>query len=88
MSVKIKLDYVLRHSAGKKDTITVNGSTVAECLDDLIRQFPALKNHIFNKQGRAWAWIKVNDETISLKNLDRAVTDGDEIKLFGLIGGG
>ena len=88
MSVKIKVSQVLRQFTKNQDTVEVNGGTVGECLDDLIRQFPDTKKWLFDKDGRSLALMLISGETIHQKELDRPVAGGDELHLVLIFGGG
>jgi len=88
MSVKIKVSQILQQFTKNQDTVEVNGGTVGECLDDLIRQFPDTKKWLFDKDGRLLALMLINGETIHQKELDRSVADGDELHLVLVFGGG
>lgn len=88
MSVKIKVSQVLRQFTKNRDTVEVNGGTVGECLDDLIRQFPDTKKWLFDKDGRLLALMLISGETIHQKELDRPVAGGDELHLVLIFGGG
>ena len=88
MSVKIKVSQVLRQFTKNRDTVEVNGGTVGECLDDLIRRFPDTKKWLFDKDGRLLALMLINGETIHQKELDRPVAGGDELHLVLVFGGG
>ena len=88
MSVKIKVSQVLRQFTKNRDTVEVNGGTVGECLDDLIRRFPDTKKWLFDKDGRLLALMLIKGESIHQKELDRPVTGGDELHLVLVFGGG
>ena len=88
MSIKIKISQILRQFTKNQDTVEVNGSTVGECLDDLIRQFPDTKKWLFDKNGILLALILTNGETVYQKDLNRSVADGDELSLVLIVGGG
>ena len=56
----------LRTFTGGAATVGVQGDTVGEALEDLIRQVPILKNHLFNEEGllRSFVNIYLDDEDI------------------------
>jgi len=90
MSIRLMLSELLREYSGGKGILDVNGNTVAECLQDLIRQYPLAKKWIFDSEGRLLVLITKNEES-SLINQDRLNTpakDGDELFLFMTLGGG
>lgn len=71
----------------------VNGTTVGECIDDLVKQFPSLDTVLFYERGELNDYIGVciNRELVTAweKPLGRRVLDGDELSiiLFGIAGG-
>jgi len=89
--MKIHIPTPLRQYADKKPALTVDGSTVAEGLQNLTAQHPELKKHLFTDQGklRAFVNVYVNDEDIRyLKNVETVVRDGDEVAIVPSIAGG
>ena len=88
MSVKIKMSQLLQQYTNKKDTVEVNGSTVTECLNDLVKQYPDVKQWLFDKNGILMVLVLLNGETINQKNLNRTVTEKDKLQIVLVIGGG
>jgi len=65
--------------------------TVGEVLDELTRQYPALKNELFNEEGKLDYLYQVilNDEMLEWsKARDELVKDGDRLAIITLLGGG
>ena len=96
MSIKVHL-YLglsrLTNTVDIVDIIEVNGNTVGQCLDFLVRDFPNSKKGIFDENGRLLDRIDiwVNNMPAYHEGLDRPVKDEDEIYLFAsklLVGGG
>ena len=48
MSVKINVRPGMQQLANDRDVVEVNGKTVGECLNQLVEQFPAMKNELFD----------------------------------------
>ena len=88
MSVKVELGETLQYYIGAKDGIEVNGSTVGQCLVDLVEQFPVAKEWLFGKNGKLKSSIFVNEESVYLKELARPVKDGDKLYIAFVVGGG
>ena len=84
MTVKVKF----RQFAKRKGPVEATGSTVRECLDDVIRQSPDTKRWLFDKNGILQVLVLLNGEDVYQKDLNRAVTDGDELQLILIVGGG
>jgi len=88
MSVKLQIGQILQRFTNNQETVEVKGSTVAECLDDLTKQFPETKQWLFDRNGILMVLILHDSETVYQKDLKRKVKDGDELKLTLIVGGG
>jgi molybdopterin converting factor small subunit len=91
MSVKVSIAASLRQMFSVPSTVEVKGNTVAECIDDLVRQYPEARNWILNQNDVMPVFIAVkNKETVVVdkNNLDRRIGADAEIQIFGVIGGG
>lgn len=83
MSIRLRLSSRLSYLAKGKDLLDVNGKTVADCLDDLVRLFPAMKRALFYGTGGLDPHVKVlvNKESAGAEGLERKVKDNDEIHI-------
>ena len=90
MSIKVNIHPVLQHYTNDRDVAEVNGTTVGECLNDLVKQFPGIERGLFNKQGRLLNYVDiyVNLQSAFPEELTKPVKDGDEIQLVMMIAGG
>ena len=90
MSVQIDIPPFLRHLTDDAATAKVNGSTVGDCLNHFVRQYPKTKRLLFNKNGELLRYVEVyvNGETTYPEELTKRVKDGDEIAIVYLISGG
>jgi hypothetical protein len=91
MSIKIKLFYPdLQRLIDNRDTIMVEGQTVGECLQDLVRRHPEAKELIFNDRGTLikQVYVYVNAEGMNKADFSRQITPRDELILAVLITGG
>lgn len=90
MSTKINLAAYLQPYADNKETIEVNGGTVQDCINELVKAFPKIKAMLSDEDGKLLPYVNVflNDNTIYPDELTTPVNDGDEIYLLYLIGGG
>jgi MoaD family protein len=70
--------------------IEVNGTTVGECLNHLVKQFPIMKKQLFSEKGNLFEniLISINGESAYPEQLAKPVKDGDELKIAPIIGGG
>jgi molybdopterin converting factor small subunit len=90
MSVRINLHPSLYSFANNQAVVEVKGSTVGECLNELVRQFPQIKPMLFDKQGRLHNYVDVyvNHESSYPEELAKPVKDGDELHITLIIAGG
>jgi len=90
MSVKINIPMFLQHIANGVKVAEVDGTTIGECLNDLIKQFPEMKEALFDKDGslhyHLTVWI--NRESTSPDILARAIEDGAKLDVIRLFMGG
>ncbi|MFC2020686.1 MoaD/ThiS family protein [Chloroflexota bacterium] len=90
MSVKINIHPFLLHLTNDQDMVEVNGSTVGQCLEHLVTQFPGLREWLFGKDDKLnnVVEIYVNGETAFSEDLAKPVKDGDELQMVIMIVGG
>jgi len=89
MSVTISLGGLHRFADGQA-TVKVEGNTVGQCLEGLVKQFPKIKPQLFDKQGKLHNYVEiyVNQESAYPEELAKAVRDGDELHITMIIAGG
>lgn len=83
----IKIGYGLRQFTDR-ETFHVKGRTPKECLDDLIRQIPGLRNWIFDEDGLLNVSLFINGKIAYTEDLTRKLRDGDELAILQLTDGG
>jgi molybdopterin converting factor small subunit len=90
MSVEVELSSMLARYTNNQLVAKVKGSTVGECLNNLVKQFPKLKKFLFNKQGKLSHIfdIYVNGESAYPEELAKPVEDGDKLNIVFIIYGG
>jgi len=90
MSVKINIHPFLHHLANDQDVVEVNGSTVGQCLEQLVARFPELRQWLFGKDGNLTGLVDiyVNLESSYPEELAKPVKDGDELHIIIIIAGG
>ena len=83
MSVKINIHVELQHLTNEQASVEVDGSTVGECLDNLVSLYPDLKKSLFDDEGNLVTYIEiyVNLESTYPEELNYPVKDGDEIHI-------
>jgi len=91
MGVKIKVFYPeLQRLVDPPDELQVEGETVGECLDDLVRQYPDAQRLLFDPRGALLkpVYVFVNAESMHKADLARPVGSKDELILAVLATGG
>ncbi len=88
---KVLIPTPLRQYTAKQDSVSVQGSTVGEVLNNLTAQYPELRKQIFTDDGKLRSFINayLNDEDIRyMQKLESPAADGDSISLVPSIAGG
>ena len=87
MAIKVDVGPFLSYT-NKQRIVKANGDTVGECLKHVEEQFPELE--LFDKDGNLlnYLGIYINGESAYPEELDKLVTDGDEIFIILMIDGG
>lgn len=90
MSIKINIHPFFSHLTNDQDVVEVNGSTVGQCLEQLIARFPETKNWLLGKDGNLLRLVDiyVNGESAYPEELAKPVKDGDELHIVVIIAGG
>lgn len=91
MSIKVNIFHAkLLHAMHNPGVVTVNGKTVGECLDDLVRQYPDIETLIFDKQHQLLreVYVFINAESLHKMEMTKPVKEGDILIIALLITGG
>jgi len=90
MSVTLILSEYLAAFTDGIEEIDVNGNTIDDCLKDLIKTYPEIKDVIYKKNGKLVPYIAtyVNGEDIYPNEQTRAGKDGDRVNVMYMIAGG
>jgi molybdopterin converting factor small subunit len=90
MSVKIGIPPFLFQLVNNSKEVVVEGNTVEESLQSLIRLYPEAKKVILNDNGKLLKHIDVfvNGVSIYPEELTKKVKDGDELYIVNIIVGG
>lgn len=88
MGVKVRLHPFLNE--GKEGVFEVKGTTVGECLNELLKFNPGLKEKLFDKNGKLKGYIEilVNNKTTFPKELVFPVKDDDVLDVIVFLAGG
>ncbi len=91
MTALVRIPTVLRPAMGGDTSVTVEGSTVGEVLDQLTENHPDVKGQLLNNDGTLHRFLNVyvNDDDVRyLGGVNAPVTNGDEITLLPAVAGG
>ena len=90
MSVKVHIHATHRRFTDGQEVVEVEGNTVGECLNHLIRKFPGMEKAIFARKDRLHNIVEVylNHASAHPNELVKSVRDGDEIHLIIMLAGG
>lgn len=91
MSIKVRIPTPLQKLTANKPEVEVSGSDVKSALADLEKNFPGIKERLYDEKGTLRRFINfyVNEEDIRfLKSEDTPLKDGDELSIVPAIAGG
>jgi molybdopterin synthase sulfur carrier subunit len=91
MSVQVRIPTPLRKLTGNKGAIEASGDTIEEIFETLEKQFPGMKEKLYNEDGslKRFVNIYINKKDIrSMEGEKTVVKDGDEIAIIPAIAGG
>lgn len=91
MSIIVKISVPLRHFTQGKNETELIAADVAGCLHDLETQFPAIKERLWDEEGKLHRYINiyVNGKDVRfLQKLATPLKTGDEVNIVPAIAGG
>ena len=90
MSVNVNIHPSLQYITEDREIVEVTGSTVGECFQELVKEYPGLEEWLYEKGGKLSKYIDifVNQESAYPEELKKVVKDGDEIYILMQIAGG
>lgn len=87
----IRIPSQLRTQTEGAESVTVNGANVGDALANLVEKHPALKDRIYDENGKVRRYVNIylGDEDVRfLDNLETALDDNSEMSLVPAIAGG
>ena len=84
----VRIPTPLRSYTGERARVTAVGTTVAEVLADLDRQFPGLRFRVVDEQGRLRQHMKVFVGDESVRDLTTPLDADAEVTLMQALSGG
>jgi molybdopterin converting factor small subunit len=90
LSIRVHLHKTHRQYAGDLASVEVNGRTVGECLQDLVRQYPQMAAALFDGSEKLQRSVEVylNMQSTYPKELAKPTKSGDVIHITLLLAGG
>ena len=91
MSVKVRIPTPLQKLTGHQAEVSSSGTNVKAILADLEKQFPGIKERLYDEKGALRRFINfyLNNEDIRfLQSEETSVKDGDELSIVPAIAGG
>lgn len=85
----VRLTTVLEPAVGALREVEVHGTTVQEALEDLCRQHPALRVHVFDGAGELRRHVLcLHNGTATRLRSPLPLADGDELAIMQAVSGG
>ena len=90
MKTRVNLYSNLRSLTDNNGIVEVEGSTVGECLGDLLKQFPKLATKLLDPEGNILpqVFISVNMNSARPEKKDTPLKAGDELYIVLIVAGG
>ena len=91
MPVTVRIPTPLRPFTGQQSTVTLDGATVGDVLQQLTTTYAELRNHLYDKDGRLRSFVNVylNDEDVRyLQREATTVSPTDTISIVPSVAGG
>ena len=91
MAIPVTIPTPLRGYTGGQKTVRVDGITVGEALTALTTQYPNLRPHLYNEEGRLRSFVNVylNDEDVRyLKYTETPLKESDTLAIVPSVAGG
>lgn len=91
MAVKVRIPSPLQKLTKNQSEVSANGKNIKELFSDLEKQYPGLRDRIYDESGslRRFINVYINEEDIRfLKGEESEVKDGDDVSIIPAIAGG
>ena len=88
MNAQVRVAALLHSYTNGQDTISAEGATLGEVMDDLERQFPGLAFRVVDEQGRVRRHMKVFVGESTASDRSTPVASGAELYVVGALSGG
>jgi molybdopterin converting factor small subunit len=90
MPINVHIHKTHRQFTNGLEVVAVEGRTVGECLNQLVKQFPGMEKALFAKKDKLLNVVEVfvNHTSAYPNELVKPVKDSDEIHLVVMLAGG
>ena len=86
--MRVRIPTPLRSYTAQQTTVEAEGTTVAELLADLDRQYPGIRFRMVDEQGQLRTHMKVFVNQDATRDLATAVAGTDEVTIMQALSGG
>ena len=86
--MRVRIPTPLRSYTAQQTTVEAQGTTVAELLADLERQFPGIRFRMVDEQGQLRTHMKVFVNQDATRDLTTSVDGTDEVTIMQALSGG
>ena len=90
-TITFRIPAPLRAFTSHQSAVAVVAGTVADALDELVKRFPGVRQHILDESGAVRSFVNLyrNDEDVRYLDQGRTtLTEGDELVIVPSIAGG
>ena len=87
----LRIPTPLRPYTNGKNEVNVNGANISEALNDLTKQFPNIKPHLFKEGGERRPFVNIfigENNSKDLQGVETPIKDGERLMLIPSIAGG
>ncbi len=91
MAVTVRIPQPLRNLTGDQSTVQTNGTSLADCIENLDSSYPGVRERVMDEGGdiRRFVNIYVNgDDVRFIDGLQTKLNEGDEVSIVPAVAGG
>jgi len=90
MSINVHIHSTHRQFTNGLKVVSLEGKTIGECLNQLIKQFPGMEKALFVQKDKLLRNVEIylNHTSAYPNELVKPVKDGDEIHIVVMLAGG
>jgi molybdopterin converting factor small subunit len=90
MSIRVHLYSNLQRFTGNQPIVEVDGTTVGQCLLDLVKKYPAISSVILDNHQEllSTVFVSLNLKSARSENLEKPVDENDQLYIILIVAGG